>query len=68
MNALFESTDFINKITTSDYFRTYSRTNMHEFFAVATENYVETPEQFYKEFPELYKIMGAMLNFDFHEP
>tara|TARA_R110002051_G_scaffold72481_9_gene131026 strand:- start:11712 stop:12479 length:768 start_codon:yes stop_codon:yes gene_type:complete len=68
VNALFESTDFINKITTSDYFRTYSRTNMHEFFAVATENYVETPEQFYKEFPELYKIMGAMLNFDFHEP
>tara|TARA_R110000796_G_scaffold67449_3_gene154713 strand:+ start:28170 stop:28937 length:768 start_codon:yes stop_codon:yes gene_type:complete len=68
LNALFENADFINKMKTSYYFRDYGKTNVHEFFAVATENYVETPEQFYKEFPELYRIIGVMLNFDFHQP
>lgn len=68
VNTLFETASFIQKIESSTYFRAYSRTNIHEFFAVATENYVETPEQFYKEFPELYKILGTMLNFDFHQP
>jgi Mlc titration factor MtfA (ptsG expression regulator) len=52
----------------SDYFREYGHTNMHEFFAVATENYVETPQRFKKEFPVLYNLMGKMLKFDFHQP
>ena len=68
VNALFQSALFKAKIEDSSYFRAYGRTNMHEFFAVATENYVETPKQFRVEFPELYQIIGTMLNFDFHHP
>tara|TARA_R110000868_G_scaffold21640_12_gene89882 strand:- start:28162 stop:28938 length:777 start_codon:yes stop_codon:yes gene_type:complete len=68
VNDLFEAPEFILKMNKISYFRAYGRANMHEFFAVATENYVETPKQFYNEFPELYKIIGKMLNFDFHDP
>lgn len=65
---LFESSEFKKKLEQSDYFRAYSKTNVHEFFAVAAENYVETPVAFYSEFPQLYKIIGKMLNFDFKSP
>ncbi|MBU2997027.1 zinc-dependent peptidase [Cellulophaga baltica] len=68
VNHMFDSSTFNEKLENSNYFRAYSRTNMHEFFAVATENYVETPEQFKIEFPVLYALIGSMLKFDFHQP
>ncbi len=68
INLLFDDKIFIQKLASSDYFRAYGRTNEHEFFAVLAENYVETPEQFQKEFPELYLLMGKILKFDFHQP
>lgn len=65
---LFDAPEFLLQLENSTYFRSYSRTNMHEFFAVAAENYVETPIQFKAEFPKFYRIMGDMLKFDFHNP
>ena len=44
------------------YFRNYAFRNKMEFFAVAAEHFFETPVQFKKEIPELYKVISKMLN------
>lgn len=49
----------------SRYFREYAYTNQYEFFAVLLENFIETPVEFKSQFPELYKYMRQMLNFNF---
>ncbi|WP_299101871.1 zinc-dependent peptidase [uncultured Winogradskyella sp.] len=49
----------------SKYFRTYAFTNHFEFFAVLLENFIETPNEFRSQFPELYRYMRQMLNFKF---
>ncbi|WP_458628852.1 zinc-dependent peptidase [Winogradskyella sp. PC D3.3] len=49
----------------SKYFRAYAYTNQFEFFAVLLENFIETPLEFKSQFPELYKYMKQMLNFNF---
>jgi Mlc titration factor MtfA (ptsG expression regulator) len=59
---------FLAQLNSTAYFREYGMENIHEFFAVAVENYVETPATFQKEFPVLYGIIGQMLNFDFQRP
>jgi len=64
----FAEPSFLAHISSKSYFRAYGKTNVHEFFAVATENFVETPKIFKKEFPQLYNILQKMLNFEFHEP
>lgn len=68
IKVLFNSAVFKKELSEKEYFRSYGTTNVHEFFAVAAENYVETPAVFYCEFPELYTIMNNMLNFDFDKP
>ncbi|MEO9892212.1 zinc-dependent peptidase [Aurantibacter sp.] len=67
IKELFGHEDFREKIAASNYFRAYGLTNLQEFFAVAVENYMETPSIFLKDFPELYAIIQRMLNFDFHQ-
>ncbi|MCT4629905.1 zinc-dependent peptidase [Winogradskyella sp.] len=52
-------------LITSRYFRAYAYTNHFEFFAVLLENFIETPIEFKSNFPELYKHMKQMLNFNF---
>jgi MtfA peptidase len=48
-----------------DYFlRPYALTNVHEFFAVATENFFERPEQFQQSLPELFMIMRDLYKQD----
>ncbi len=59
---------FLEQLNNTAYFREYGMENIHEFFAVAVESYVETPADFQKVFPELYGIIGQMLNFDFQRP
>ncbi len=54
-----------NKLTTSDYFRKYAFENHYEFMAVLIENFIETPEEFKSEFPQIYKRIKKMLNFNF---
>lgn len=46
------------------YLREYAHTNMMEFFAVAVEHFFETPDQFQRELPVLYKRFSLMLNID----
>lgn len=50
------------KLKNSDYFRIYAFANKFEFLAVALEHFFESPEQFEKEFPELYGEIRVMLN------
>tara|TARA_R110002049_G_scaffold33535_9_gene110418 strand:+ start:765 stop:1595 length:831 start_codon:yes stop_codon:yes gene_type:complete len=63
MNALLQEEKFLERVEGTKYFRDYGRTNIHEFFSVALENYVETPLDFRKSFPELYEVITRMLNF-----
>ncbi|MRI02296.1 hypothetical protein GH721_17255 [Kriegella sp. EG-1] len=67
IKMLFTQEGFREKMASSEYFRAYGLTNLQEFFAVAVENYVETPNDFLHNFPELYAILQRMLNFDFHQ-
>lgn len=54
-----------DNLTKSKYFRAYAYTNQFEFFAVLLENFIETPDEFKNKFPELYRYMKQMLNFNF---
>lgn len=51
------------KLIDSSYFRIYAYTNQFEFLSVLIEHFFETPENFNKEFPELYNYIAKMLNF-----
>lgn len=71
IEKLLQDESFLQKVEQTEYFREYGQTNIHEFFAVALENFVETPSDFITDFPELYSIITNMLNFekfDFHKP
>ncbi len=46
------------------FFRNYAKANIHEFFAVACENFLERPEAFQKADPELYRLMVKILRQD----
>jgi hypothetical protein len=50
--------------TSNTFFRPYACVNVHEFFAVAVENFFERPQQFSEALPELYAIMVRLLNQD----
>ena len=49
----------------SKYFRAYAYTNQFEFVAVLMENFIETPQEFKSRFPEVYRHVKQMLNFNF---
>ncbi len=53
------------ELMTSDYFRNYAFTNRFEFLAVAIENFIETPQEFKIQFPDIYKMVKQMLNYNF---
>lgn len=55
-------TMFREQLMQSNYFRIYAFTNQFEFLAVILEHYFETPLEFEKLFPELYKNVSLMLN------
>lgn len=65
IKKLFAQEDFLVKLAASHYFREYGLTNLQEFFSVIMENYIETPQIFRNDFPELYAILRQMVNFDF---
>lgn len=56
--------DLRNRLMASKYFRKYAFTNQFEFLAVAIENFIETPQDFKSEFPEIYGKVRQMLNFN----
>lgn len=49
----------------SKYFREYAYTNQFEFLAVVIETFIESPDEFKSQFPEVYDKTKQMLNFDF---
>lgn len=49
----------------STYFRSYAFKNDFEFTAVIIENFIETPNEFKIHFPNVYKHVKQMLNFNF---
>ena len=49
----------------SKYFRDYAYTNQFEFLAVVIETFIESPDEFRSQFPEVYSKTKQMLNFDF---
>jgi MtfA peptidase len=46
------------------FFRAYGYTNLAEFFAVATENFFERPNEFKKAVPELYAALAKVFKQD----
>jgi Mlc titration factor MtfA (ptsG expression regulator) len=67
IKELFLRDGYAQKMADTQYFREYGLTNLQEFFSVAVEHYVETPNTFCNDFPELYTIIQKMLNFDFQQ-
>nr|WP_299385797.1 zinc-dependent peptidase [Allomuricauda sp.] len=68
LRKMFDEPEFQDRLSHSDYFREYAKTNFVEFFAVMAENYVESPQIFKKTFPGLFDTVRRMLNFDFDAP
>ncbi|MEX0313753.1 MAG: zinc-dependent peptidase [Allomuricauda sp.] len=64
IKRIFNSAEFEKKMSNSKYFREYGNTNFYEFFAVAAENFIETPDTFKKEFPSLYDTLKRMFNME----
>ena len=54
-----------DKLISTRYFREYAFTNQYEFMAVTTEYFFESPQEFKKQFPELYGYTKKLLNFNF---
>lgn len=61
---LSEKDGLRNSLMSSTYFRKYAYTNQFEFLAVAIENFIETPQDFKSQFPEVYLKIKQMLNFN----
>jgi len=53
------------KLVSSEYLRDYAFTNQFEFLAVMLETFIETPQAFKSQFPEIYNKVKEMLNFNF---
>lgn len=62
---LTEKKELREELISSNYFRHYAYTNQFEFLAVIIESFIETPEEFQSQFPEIYSKTKQMLNFNF---
>ncbi|MCT4624837.1 MAG: zinc-dependent peptidase [Schleiferiaceae bacterium] len=62
LSSYLDSRGRFKRISSNPYFRKYGQTNEMEFFAVATEAFFETPEEFCLEEPELYGLMCRLYN------
>jgi hypothetical protein len=54
-----------DELAESHYIRKYAFTNQFEFLAVIIESFIETPQEFKSQFPEVYFKIRQMLNFNF---
>lgn len=64
-NLLSNDEKLRERIINSEYFREYCYTNQYEFLAVIIETFIETPQEFRNQFPEIYDKTKQMLNFNF---
>lgn len=65
LEKLLVSKEVKERFQNSDFFRDYAFTNKFEFIAVVLENFIESPEEFKRTFPLVYKKIRQMLNFRF---
>lgn len=65
MNYIQDNKAVKKELIESDYFRDYAFENQYEFMAVLLENFIETPDEFKLKFPEIYRRIKRMLNFNF---
>jgi Mlc titration factor MtfA (ptsG expression regulator) len=65
LNLIKNNEKLKSKIITSSYFRTYAFNNQYELLAVLFEHFIETPNELKANFPEIYKMIKKMLNFNF---
>lgn len=54
-----------NRLISSEYIRNYAFTNDIELLAVILETFIETPQAFKLQFPNIYSKVKQMLNFHF---
>lgn len=66
LRAFLDANDgYKHRLVASKYLRDYAYTNQFEFVSVLIESFMETPEEFNNQFPEMYSYVKQMLNFDF---
>ncbi len=53
------------KLVSSKFLRDYAYTNQFEFLSVILETFIESPQQFKNQFPQIYAKVKTMLNFEF---
>ena len=59
-----KDTKLQRKIVESGYIRSYGFKNQYEFLSVLVEHFFETPFEFNKKLPEVYKMVKLILNLD----
>jgi len=62
---LLRNEHLVEEIKKSNFIRDYAFTNEFEFLAVVVENFIESPLEFKRQFPSLYKKIQQMFNFRF---
>ena len=67
MTMIYNDATLKKKLQTSGYIRKYGFKNQYEFIAVLLECFIETPKEFKALFPQIYKRIKKMLNFNFLE-
>jgi hypothetical protein len=65
IDYLQDNEELRKRILHSNYFRKYAFENQYEFMAVLIESFIETPHEFKRQFPVMYKKVKRMLNFNF---
>jgi Mlc titration factor MtfA (ptsG expression regulator) len=53
------------RLDQTKYFKEFSFSNQYEFMAILTEYFIESPEEFKAEFPEIYHYTRKLLNFKY---
>ena len=64
MRLLSQDKPLRDALIKSNYLRGYAFTNSFEFLAVIIENFIETPQMFKAQFPQIYFKVKQMLNFN----
>lgn len=64
---LNKNSNYRDRLVASKYLRNYAFTNNFEFIAVLIESFFETPLELKTQFPEIYKNVKKMLNFNFSQ-
>ena len=65
MDLISNQEDLRNRLVEAQYFRDYAFTNQFEFIAVIIETFIESPQELKGQFPQVYKKVQQMLNFNF---